>query len=230
MPALYHIFLIDRHVVAQVVEAYLVIGAVGYVAGVGGAALILRKPVHYNAAGKAHKAVDLSHKFPLVRGEVIVYGDDMHAVARKGVQICGKGRGKRFSIARLHFGDAPLVKHHAAEQLYSEGVLTQNPAARLAEGGVRLGQNIVERLAVRQTRFQPRRLRLKFAVGHRGVFARKRLYRVDRRVKFLYFAGTCVPEEFFQKCVCHIFRPFTDRVLIIVAYFFVNFHKKTLTR
>ena len=43
--ALHHLLLVDGHVVAQVVEAHLVVGAVGDVRGVGRAALLGRQPV-----------------------------------------------------------------------------------------------------------------------------------------------------------------------------------------
>jgi len=49
------------HVVAQVVEAELVVGAVGDVGGVGVAPLVIVEAVDDAADGEAEKAVDLPH-------------------------------------------------------------------------------------------------------------------------------------------------------------------------
>ena len=69
--ALDHLLLVDGHVVAQVVEAHLIVGAVGDVGGVGGAALVGGKAVDYEADAKAEEAVDLAHPLAVALGEVV---------------------------------------------------------------------------------------------------------------------------------------------------------------
>ena len=89
MAALDHLLLVDGHVVAQVVEAHLIVGAVGDVGGVGGAALVGGKAVDYEADAKAEKAVDLAHPLAVALGEVVVHRDDVDALAREGVEVGG---------------------------------------------------------------------------------------------------------------------------------------------
>jgi len=59
--ALHHVLEFELHVVAEVVETELVVGAVGDVGGVCLAALIVREVVDDDADGEAEEAVDLSH-------------------------------------------------------------------------------------------------------------------------------------------------------------------------
>ena len=56
VPALHHVLEVVLHVVAQVVEAELVVGAVGHVGGVGLAALRRIETVHDDADGEAEEA------------------------------------------------------------------------------------------------------------------------------------------------------------------------------
>ena len=75
-------------VVAQIVETELVVGAVSYVAGIGGALLVVGHVVNVYAHGKSQKAVNLTHPFSVAPGEVIVYRNHMHTLSGKRVEIC----------------------------------------------------------------------------------------------------------------------------------------------
>ena len=83
--ALHHLLLVGDHVVAQVIEAELVVGAVGDIGGIGGLALLRRDAVHDEPDGEAQKPVHLAHPFAVALGEVIVHGDNVHAAPRKRV-------------------------------------------------------------------------------------------------------------------------------------------------
>ena len=106
VPALHHLRELVLHVVAQVVEAVFVVGAVGDVAGVGCAALVVVEPVHDDADGQAEEPVDLPHPFGVAAGEVVVDRDDVDALAGERVEIDGQGGDQRLAFAGLHLGDA----------------------------------------------------------------------------------------------------------------------------
>ena len=73
----------------------------------------------------------------------------MHAAARERVQVRG-GRGDEgLALTGLHLGDVAEVEGGAAHELHVEVPQAERAAARLAHGGERLGQQVVERLAVR---------------------------------------------------------------------------------
>ncbi len=135
MPALHHLRQLVLHIVAQIVEAELVIGAVGDVAGIGGAPLVVVETVDDDADREAEKFVNLSHPFGVAAGEVIVDGDDMHALAGERVQINGERRDQRLAFAGLHLGDRAFVQHHAAEQLHVEMALAEGTLSSFAHGG-----------------------------------------------------------------------------------------------
>ena len=144
------LFFIYGHVVPEVIEADLVVGAVGYVAGIGLAALLWGQAVDEDAAAEAHEAIDLAHQLALVFGQIVVDRDDVDTLSAEGVKIGRKGGRKGLALAGLHFGYAPLVQDDAADQLDMEGILAEDPAAGLAEGGKGLGQDIVEGLSAVQ--------------------------------------------------------------------------------
>jgi hypothetical protein len=77
----------------------------------------------------------------------------------RGVQVERERGDERLALARGHLGDAPLMQRHATDELYvvrhhvPDEVVTRHrhgrphqPPARLAHGGIRLGQQVVEHL------------------------------------------------------------------------------------
>ncbi len=148
MPALDHVLQPVLHIVAQIIEAELVIGAVGDVAVVVLLALLVVEPVHDHADGEAEEAVDLPHPFGVALGEVVVDGDDMHAAPGQRVEIDGERGDQRLAFAGLHLGDLAFVQDHAADQLHVEMALADGALGGLAHGGEGRHQDVVERCAV----------------------------------------------------------------------------------
>ena len=145
VPALDHVLEPILHVVAQIVEAELVVGAVGDVAVVGLLALLVVQPVHDHPDRKPEEIVDLPHPFGVALGQVIVHRHHVHAAPGQRVEIDRQGRHQRLAFAGLHLGDPPLVQHHAADQLDVEVPLPERALAGLAHGRERLDQDVVER-------------------------------------------------------------------------------------
>jgi hypothetical protein len=144
--ALHHVLRLPGHVVAQVVEAELVVRAVGDVGGVLLAAL-LRVLAGEDASGRhAEGAEDATHELGLVAGEVVVDGDDVDATRRDRVEVGGRGRHEGLAFTRLHLGDVAEVERGAAHELHVEVAQAQRALGGLAHGGERLRQQVVERL------------------------------------------------------------------------------------
>src|SRR3546814_9893125 len=83
---------LELHIVAQIVEAQLVVGRIGDVAVIGLAPLHLVEVGHDDAGGQAQEAIDLPHPFGVAEGQIVVDGDDMDALAFERVQVTGQGR------------------------------------------------------------------------------------------------------------------------------------------
>ena len=167
--ALHHVALVDDHVVAQVVKAHLVVGAVGDVAGVGGAALGVVQVVHDQAHGEAHELVDLAHPLAVAAGQVVVDGHDVHAFAGQGVEVGGQSGHQRLALAGLHLRDAALMQAYAADHLHGIGPEPYGAVGGLAAGGEGVGQNIVQRFAGFEALLELRRLGLELLVRQRAV-------------------------------------------------------------
>ena len=145
VPALHVVREVELHVVAEVVEAELVVGAVGDVAVVGDLPFLIVQVVLDDADRHAQEAVDPPHPLRVAAGEVVVDGDDVDALAGEGVEIRRQGRDQRLAFAGLHLGDLAAVQDDAADQLDVEVPHVERAAARLADHGERFGQQVVER-------------------------------------------------------------------------------------
>ena len=148
--ALDHVLQAVLHVVAQVVEAELVVGAVGDVGGVLRALLVVVLAVHDDADLHAEEAVDLPHPVGVAAGQVVVHRDDVHALAGQRVEVDGQGGDQRLALAGLHLGDLAVVQHHAADQLHVEMPLAERALGGLAHHGEGLRQQVVQRGAAGQ--------------------------------------------------------------------------------
>ena len=144
MAALNHLVQLVFHVVAQIVEAEFVIGAVGDVAGIGLGALGVAQFVDDDADGQAEEIIDAPHVFRVAAGEVVIDRDDMDAVSGQRVEVTGQRRDQGLAFARAHLGDGALVQHHAADQLHIEMTLADGALGRLAHGGESRNEKIVE--------------------------------------------------------------------------------------
>ncbi len=117
--ALHEVLGAHGHVVAQVVEAELVVrtkGDVGLISAAAcfGVGLVLVDAVY----GEAVEHIERAHPLGVALGEVVVHRHHVHAVAGQGVEEDGERTHKGFTLTRGHFGDFALVQHHAAEELH----------------------------------------------------------------------------------------------------------------
>ena len=145
VPALHLLLDADDHVVAQVVEAELVVRAVGDVAVVLRALLVGRRVVGDDRADlQAEEPVDPAHPLGVALGEVVVDRDEVHAAAGERVQVRRQRRDERLALAGLHLRDPAEVQGGAAHDLHVEVALAEHPLAGLADGGEGLGQQVVE--------------------------------------------------------------------------------------
>ena len=166
----------EDHVIAQIVEAELVVGAVGDVRRIRGLLEVVAHLRHIDADGQAQEAVDSAHPVGIALGEVIVDGDDVHTAAGQRIQVGGQRSDQRLAFAGAHFGDLPVVQTHAADQLHVEMAHLQGSFASFAHHRERLGHDRVERFPLRDPLLQHRRLRLQLVVRQRG---NRGLQRID---------------------------------------------------
>ncbi len=167
MAPLHHRLEVELHVVAQVVEAELVVGAVGHVGGVGGLALRVGHVVLNDADGQPQKAVDLTHPLGVASSQVVVDGDDMSSLALESVEVDRHRGDQRLALTGLHLGDHALMQDDAADELNVEGAHADRSDGGFAhhcEGGYK---KVVEGCALFNLLAKLRGLGLQGLVGER---------------------------------------------------------------
>ena len=133
------------HVVAEIIEAKLVVGAVGDVAGVGFLPLVGVHADQIASTVKPEPVVDRGHPFHVAASQVIVHRNDVHPFAFDRIEV-GRERGDEgLAFAGHHFGDVSSVEDHAADQLHIVVPHPQKAATRLTANGKRLDQQVFER-------------------------------------------------------------------------------------
>ena len=134
------------HVVAQVVEAHLVVRAVRDVGAVLLALLGGRRlePGDDQADVEAEEAVDAAHPLGVAPGQVVVDGDEVDAVAAEAVEVRRQGRHQGLALTGLHLGDPAEVQRRAAHDLHVVVALADGPPRRLAHHGEGLDGDVVE--------------------------------------------------------------------------------------
>ena len=141
--------------------------------------------VQNKADSKAHKAIDLAHPLRVVFGEVIVYSNDVNALPRKRIQVCGDGGGQGFSFAGSHLSDSALMHDGCAHKLHAERSLTQHASGRFADGSKSLRHQFVQRLALIQALSEKRGLISKVCIGKRLHLLFQRVHLVGNLHKLL---------------------------------------------
>ena len=139
----------EHHVIAQIIEAELVVGAIRDIRGVGGLLVGVGKLGKIDADGQSEEFVDPAHPIGVALRQIIIDGDDVHAISRQRIEKCGQRRDERFSFAGAHFGDLAVVQRNAANELHVEMPHVQRALAGLADDGKSLRQNRIKRFAAR---------------------------------------------------------------------------------
>ena len=186
MASLHHVFLVNHHVVTKIIEAELVIRAVGDISGVSLALFIVILAVNYKSRSKSEEAVNTAHFLTVTGSEVVVDRNYMNALFGKRVKICGQGCNEGFTFTRFHLRNSSLMKKNTAHKLNSVRTLAENSLIRLANEGERLGQNIVKSRAVAERCLEFIRISAHFLVAHLAEGIRECFYLINDRNYFLY--------------------------------------------
>ncbi len=111
--------------------------------------------------------VQRAHPLHVAPCEIIVHGHDVDPLALDRVEIARECGDQRFAFAGDHFGDVAGMENHAANHLNVVMTHAQKTASRLAAGGKRLDQQVVQRFAVSEPAAEFDGLLLQLVVAHR---------------------------------------------------------------
>ena len=165
-----HLTFIGDHVVAEEVEADLVIGAVGDIACVSLAALSGRLIMNDQADRQAEEAENLTHPFRVTFCEVVVDGNDMDTFTLECVEVCGEGFDHGFTFTGTHLSDTALMEDDTAKDLNGVMFHIQDAGAGLTADSESVGEDSIERFTVDQTTAEVIGLGAEFLIAHCLIF------------------------------------------------------------
>ena len=90
--------------------------------------------------------IDETHPLRVSLCQVVVDRDDVHALARNGVEVGGERCHERLALAGLHLGDSATVERNAADELDVEVTHAKRAFRSLANGSKRLGEKLLKHL------------------------------------------------------------------------------------
>ena len=90
MRALDHLCQIKFQIIAQIIKAKLIIGAIGDITLIGGAALCIWHIAGNTTDRQAEKLINLPHPSGITLCQIVIDGDHMHASARQRIEIDGQ--------------------------------------------------------------------------------------------------------------------------------------------
>ena len=136
------------HVVAQVVEAELVVGAVHDVRRVGFPFLRGGLARNHYPGAQAENGVDGAHPLRVAPREVVVHRHDVHALPVDCIEVDGKRGDEGLALSGAHLGDVAFVQRHAAEELHVEVAHVEGAPGRFADHREGFRKELLERLAL----------------------------------------------------------------------------------
>ena len=197
--ALHHLFLINDHIVAQVIKPELVVRAIGNIAGIRCAARIVVQLMYDAAHRKAQETVDFSHPLRVAFGQIIVDRNDMHAFPRERVQIGRQRFGYGLSFAGFHFRDAALMEHDAAKKLHIEMALPNGALRCFAHNRKRFRQERIQRFTFAKPLFELLGFRAQRCIGKRLHLRLQFIDALHLRHQLLDSAFARIAEQFINK-------------------------------
>ena len=137
----------ERHVVAKVVEAELVVGAVHDVGRVGLPLLRGGLARHHHPGTHPQKGIDCAHPLRVAPCEVVVDGHDVNALPIQCVEVGGQGRHQGLALPGAHLRDVAFVQRDAAEELHVEVAHLEGPPGAFSHYCERFRNELLEGLA-----------------------------------------------------------------------------------
>ena len=156
------------HIVAQVIEAELVVGPIGDIRLVCRPAFRFGHVVPDHTDAQAQKLVDRSHPFGITPGQIVIHRDHVNTVTGQGVEVDSKSGDQGFPFPGLHLSNFALMKDFTTDELHVEMTHTQGTSTRFANCGKGFGENIVKRFALFQTGFEFGGLRFQISIRELG--------------------------------------------------------------
>ena len=184
------LFLVDDHIITQIIKSQLVVRHIGDVAVVGCLSLLGGHAVKYHTDLQSQELMYLSHPLGITLCQIVVDGNNMDTLAFQRIQIGRKSGHQGLTFTGTHLCDTSLMQDDTTDQLYSVVLHVQNTLCSLSYGCIRLRKQIIQRLSIVQTHLVFVGLAAQFLIGkclHRRTEC---LDLVHQGLNTLQFSGT----------------------------------------
>ena len=111
------IFLIDNHVVTEIIKSELVICTICNISIISFPLLLLVHACKHNADRSVQEVEHLAHFLRLELSKIVVYCYNVNALSCKGVSISRQTGNESFTFTCFHFGDTSLMKNDSTDYL-----------------------------------------------------------------------------------------------------------------
>jgi len=218
---------VDHHVIPQVIETELVVGAIGDVGAVGFAprdraqvliAVVIGSVVGVvdkrslvrpsgtrldHAHAHAQSIVDRAHPLDAVLGQVVVGCHEVSALASERVQVKRQRGHQRLALTGTHLGDLTLMQDHAPDELDVIGTKADRTARGLAHRSEGFGQQGVKRFPIRHASTELRRRRAQRLRRESLELRLERIHRLCDLLKAGYRAVVGVTKKLLEETSGH---------------------------
>ena len=113
--ALYQLFLVNDHVISQIIKSEFVICYVSNVAVISSTTFFFVHTVQYYANCQSQKFMYLSHPLWVTLCQIVIDRNDMYTFSCQCIQICRKGRYQCLTFTSFHLSDTSLMKNDTAD-------------------------------------------------------------------------------------------------------------------
>ncbi|CAI8205253.1 MAG: Uncharacterised protein [SAR116 cluster bacterium] len=204
VPALDHVLDTEFQIVAQIIKAEFVIGAIGDVSTIGLATFVICQIAGNASNAHPQALIDAPHPAGVARRQIVIDGNNMHTLAVQRVQKDSKRCDKGLALTSLHFRNLARMKCNATHQLDIVMPLAKGAFCGLAhprEGG---WQEAVKRLALVDPGTQIGERRAQQLITQRRAFIFQRVNRRDLRRELFDSAVIIRTEQIFRQRPKHL--------------------------
>ncbi len=184
------LFLVDDHVITQIIKSQLIIGNISNITLVCRLSLLGGHVVQNDTNLQSQEFVYLTHPLRITLCQIVIDGNDMDTLAFQSIQISRKSGHQGLTFTGTHLCDTSLMQDDTTDQLYSVMLHVQNTLCSLSYSCISLRKQIVQSLTIVQTPLVLFGLTTQFLIGKCLHCRTKCLDLVHQGFNTLQFSGT----------------------------------------
>ena len=204
--ALHHSFLIDHHIIAQIIETVLIIGPISDIRLISGSPVSFGNAMYHASYREPQECIEFAHPFHITLCQIIVDGDHVDALSFQRVEVGRQRRHEGLTFTCLHLGYPALMEHDTTYHLNVEMLHAQTSPCTFPAYGECLRQYIVQRLSVLlDALFEFRSLLTQLIVRKRLHFLFICHDFIGYLRNFLYFLFVEISKDLLYQSHCELF-------------------------